>query len=138
MTGNDYCTIANAIVNENIEKINEKIAEVTVVSGSNIFIPIENSKIEIEEIMALVYNRITQIYISFKTNIDIDPAVASFKVGSLNPDLIKLPRKVIIIAGLKFNAQINRSGDVYLSNVSGVTMPAAKSTNVSGIYINTD
>lgn len=63
MTGNDYCTIANTIVNENIKKINEKIAEVTVISDSNIFIPKENSKIKIEDITALVYNRITQIYI---------------------------------------------------------------------------
>lgn len=138
MTGNDYCTIANTIVNENIKKINEKIAEVTVISDSNIFIPKENSKIKIEDITALVYNRITQIYISFKTNIDIDPAISSVAVGTLNPDLIKLPRKVIIIGGLKFNAQINKSGDVYLSNISGVTMPAGKSTNVSGIYINAD
>lgn len=138
MTGNDYCTIANTIVNENIKKINEKIAEVTVISDSNIFIPKENSKIEIEDITALVYNRITQIYISFKTNTDIDPTISSVAVGSLNPDLIKLPRKVIIIGGLKFNAQINKAGLVYLSNVSGVTMPAGKSSNVSGIYINAD
>lgn len=138
LNGKDHCTIANTIVNENIKKINEKIAEVTVISDSNIFIPVENSKIEIEDITALVYNRITQIYISFKTNTDIDPALASIAVGTLNPDLIKLPRKVIIIGGLKFNAQINRAGAVYLSNVSGVTMPAGKSTNVSGVYINAD